>query len=147
MTREIVVRPDWDYPVPQHVNQPPLPPVTSGTTSSASERRATDAEHARPTTEDRALSTEVQVDDDDVDADEIAANRKLLADGIFTKEALARFRGRSVEEIDAQLKPKSSRQAVDQELAAIRKTMREDRRTYDKDTKMQARYLELLELR
>jgi hypothetical protein len=38
-------------------------------------------------------------------------------------------------------------QGVDEELAKIDKVMREDRRTYDKDEKMQARYRELLDAR
>ncbi|WP_323994709.1 hypothetical protein [Aeromonas hydrophila] len=41
----------------------------------------------------------------------------------------------------------SSPKAIDDELSQIQKVMREDRKTYNNDPKMQARYLQLLEAR
>ncbi len=50
----------------------------------------------------------------------------------------------------AQIAPSTGRtadQTLDDEIAGIEKTMREDRKTYNKDEKMQSRYRELLQIR
>jgi hypothetical protein len=98
---------------------------------------ATDEEHAEPAAEVLAQDAE--------DADDSALHRKLLADGVFTPEELARHYGLSTEEVDALSKSKPpSRQSVEQELAAIQQRMRTDRAGYFKD-KAQSRYLEHIE--
>ena len=50
----------------------------------------------------------------------------------------------------AQLAPSTGRtpsETLDDEIAGIEKVMREDRKAYNKDEKMQARYRELLQIR
>ena len=98
------------------------------------------ATHAEP-----ANATEPIVEGD---ADDLSRYHKLVADGIMTPEEIGRIFPLSPEETDALSKPfsKPRRQSIAEELAAIHKRMREDRRGYDKDIKMQARYRELLEL-
>jgi hypothetical protein len=76
-----------------------------------------------------------------------ARYRELLAQGKLTRDEQGRFRSGEEDAAPRAKAPSIDAESVDQEIAAIAKTMREDRRTYDKDTKMQARYRELLELR
>jgi hypothetical protein len=104
-----------------------------------------------PATEQRSEPASASVEDDlslvDTDDDDSTLHRKLLSDGIYTAEELARHYGLSTEEVEALSKPRvPSRQSIEQELAAIKKRMRDDRARYFKDTKAQARYRELLEL-
>ena len=125
------------------INRPDWGPPPAGNGGRETPGDAVVPAATEPTAEDQAQVA----GDDDVDDEEAAADRKLLADGIFTREELARMRGRPVEEIGKSPAKPVTRQAVDQELAAISKRMKEDRRGYFKDEAAQARHLELIELR
>jgi hypothetical protein len=81
------------------------------------------------------------------DADDAARHRRLIADGIFTPEELARHYGLTPEELAALTPPKPlSRVAVEAELAEIGRLRRQHRRAYFKDEGLQQRERELLEL-
>ena len=85
----------------------------------------------------------------DLDEEDAARYRKLLADGIFTPEELARHYSLTDAELDAltnRLRP-GTRAAIDAELGAIEQRLRKDRRGYFKDEAAQARYRVLLEQR
>ena len=122
---------------------PRTPPGGRETAGQASVPPATGPKYAEPAHQDLAPIADAE----DYDEEEAAADRKLLADGIFTREELARHRGRPAEEIAPPKSKVPSRQAVDKELAEIAEYRRGDRRGYFKDEAKQARERELIELR
>lgn len=71
----------------------------------------------------------------------------MLAQGIFTKDELARFRNRPVEEIGRPQPKPPTLQSVSTELREIDRLRRQDRRAWFKDGAKQAREIELLEMR
>lgn len=88
----------------------------------------------------------MQIDTDtDDDLDEV--DRKLIEEGHFTREELARVQGRPVEEVAPERPSQPTLSTVEAELQQIEKRMREDRRGYFKDEAAQARYRDLLSMR
>jgi hypothetical protein len=98
-----------------------------------------DPQHAEPAEESSAQVAEGEDDDS-------SRYRKLLADGLMTPDQLRRAYGLAPEEVEAVSNAKvPSRATIEEELAAIRQRMRDDRAGYFKDSKAQARHLELIE--
>ena len=96
-------------------------------------------EHAEPAAESSAQIADAE------DDDSARRHRKLIADGIMTVEEVQRHYGLTAEEVEALSKRNAqSRQSIEQELAAIKKRMRDDRAAYFKDSQAQARHLDLL---
>jgi hypothetical protein len=126
-----IERPDWNLPAV--VTTSDAPPATHDEPDGGAQADAAAEEQD-------ALA--------DLDADDVATYRKLLSDGVFSPEELARHYGLSTEEVDGLSKSKPpSRQSIDEEIAAIEQRIRADRRGWFKDEAAQARHRDLLALR
>jgi hypothetical protein len=146
-----ILRPNWGAP-------PPAAPEAEATDDGEQEAEAAadEEDDADDLDDDSAGHREDPLAD--LDAEDVATWRKLLADGLMSREQLGRAYALSEDELDAlsgtpARRPSDGRtnvedmdrRGIDKEIEQIQKLMREDRREYER--KYAKRYGELLAAR